>query len=109
MRNLIIYLSLFVLAVNVSCAQLKANESKTIPEQKAGIVKTPETAIKIAEVLWFSIYGEKIYNSKPFKAKLIKDDEIWYVEGTLNTDKGGVPFMEIQRKDCKILKFGHGK
>jgi hypothetical protein len=22
---------------------------------------------------------------------------------------GGVPFIEIQKKDCKILKFGHGK
>lgn len=50
-----------------------------------------------------------IYESKPFKAKLIKNDLVWYVEGTLNYDRGGVPYMEIRRSDCKILRFGHSK
>lgn len=29
-----------------------------------------ETAIKIAEAIWYPIYGEKIYDKKPFVARL---------------------------------------
>ena len=67
-----------------------------------------ETAIKIAEAIWLPIYGKKIYDNRPFIAKL-RDSSVWVVEGTLNSAKGGVPYMEIQKSDCKILKVFHGK
>src|ERR1700694_3852686 len=71
-------------------------------------VPNAETAIKIAEAVWLPIYGEKIYENKPFKAKL-KNSNVWIVQGTLKNDLGGVPYIEIQKKDCKILKVYHGK
>lgn len=71
-------------------------------------VPDEETAIKIAEAIWLPIYGDKIYNCKPFKARLVQS-KIWIVEGTLHEAKGGVPYIEIQKKDCKILKVSHGK
>lgn len=73
-------------------------------------VPDKETAIKIAEAIWFPIYGTKIYDSRPFVAKL-KDNKIWIVEGTLKKEYnvGGVPYIEIQKKDCKVLKVTHGK
>lgn len=107
MKNALL-IFLFSLTISSSCAQLK--ETKTIhSEPKLGIVNNEETAIKVAEALLFSVYGDRINLSRPFKAKLIKENEIWLVEGTLHTDKGGVPFIEIQKKDCKVVKFGHGK
>ena len=71
-------------------------------------VPNEETAIKIAEAIWLPIYGEKIYQKKPFKAEL--ENEVWIVKGSLPLGmKGGVPYIEIQKKDCKILQVTHGK
>lgn len=82
-------------------------------------VPDAETAIKVAEAIWLPIYGERIYQKKPFKARL-KSSNVWIVEGTLQMDSavgarsisitvGGVPYIEIQKSDCKILKVTHGK
>lgn len=91
-------------------ANINAQNKKTsgYDPQKDGYVPNAETAIKIAEAIWLPIYGDKIYDSKPFKATL-RDNEVWVVEGTLNTQRGGVPYAEIQKKDCKILKVIHTK
>jgi hypothetical protein len=75
---------------------------------KEGYVPNKETAIKVAEALWLPAYGDKINNSKPFVAKL-KDGKVWIVQGTLHAQKGGVPYIEIQKTDCKVLKMYHGK
>lgn len=74
-----------------------------------GFVPDEITAVKIAEAVWLPIYGEKIYKSKPFIAKLL-ENEVWIVEGTLSKDMvGGVPYIEIQKADGKILKVFHSK
>jgi hypothetical protein len=68
-------------------------------------VPNAETAIKVAEAIWLPIYGEKIYENRPFRASLTNAN-VWIVEGTtMKETKGGVPYIEIQKKDCKILKF----
>ena len=75
---------------------------------KKGFVPDDTTAIKIAEAVWLPIYGNIIYSKKPFKAVLKKG--VWIVEGTLPRNyQGGVPYIEIQKKDGKILKVIHGK
>ena len=72
------------------------------------IVPNEETAIKIAEVILFSIYGQNIYSSRPYCIEL--KNGVWIIEGSLPKDsKGGVPYIEIQKKDGKILKVMHGK
>jgi hypothetical protein len=87
----------------------KKQESKT--ENCDGMVDyvpNKETAIKIAEAILYAIYGENIYKQKPFIVTL--DNEVWMVEGSLPKGmKGGVAYIEIQKKDCKILKVTHGK
>ncbi len=72
-----------------------------------GFVPDEKTAIKIAEAIWYPIYGNEIFEEKPFKAEL--KDSVWIVRGTLNYDVGGVAYIEIQKRDCKILKVTHGK
>lgn len=67
------------------------------------------TAIKIAEAIWLPIYGKSIYRKKPFVAELV-DNSTWVVKGTLLKGKvGGVPYIEIQKCDGKILTVTHGK
>lgn len=74
-----------------------------------GYVPDDSTAIKIAEAIWFPIYGETIYEERPFKA-MLNEDDVWIVEGTLPEGfKGGVPYIEIRKRDCKILRVSHGK
>ena len=75
--------------------------------QEHDLVPDEETAIKVAEAIWLPIYGRFIYKSKPFKATL--KDGIWIVKGTLKKSKGGVPYAEIQKSDCKFLKVTHTK
>lgn len=76
---------------------------------KDGFIPDKETAVKVAEAVWLPIYGSTIYNSRPFKATL-SDSTVWIVEGTLKKNyKGGVPYLEIQKADGKILKVNHSK
>lgn len=75
------------------------------------LVPDEVTALKIAEAVWLPIYGKMIYRKKPFVAKLINNN-VWQIKGTLKTQYrslGGVPYIEIQRCDSKVLKVTHGK
>ena len=76
---------------------------------KSLCLSNEDDTIKIAEKEWYKIYGENIYKKKPFVAE-IKNDSIWVIQGTLpeNYD-GGVPYAEINAKNCKILKITHSK
>lgn len=89
---------------------------------KEGYVPDSVTAIKIAEAVWMPIYGITIYRSRPFIAKLSKDKKVWTVTGTFNRSepdtvkgdtviisKGGVPYVEISKQDCRILRLYHGE
>lgn len=74
-----------------------------------GFVPNEKTAIKVAEAIWVPIYGTQVLNKKPYEAEL-KGDTVWVIQGTLpETDLGGVPYIEIRKSDCKILKVSHGK
>jgi hypothetical protein len=72
-------------------------------------VPDEKTAISIAEAVWLPIFGEKIYNSKPFIATLDTIKMIWTVKGTLNAYKGGVPYIQLQKSDAKIVTVYHTK
>ena len=97
-----------VLGVSVVLCCFVLTYAQIANPAKDGYVPNKETAIKVAEALWLPVYGDKINNSKPFVAEL-KDGKVWIVQGTLHAQKGGVPYIEIQKSDCKILKMYHGK
>lgn len=98
----LILVSLLVLVL--SCTPVKSIKNNN----NLNYVPNEETAVKIAEAIWNPLYGKNIENFKPYKARM-KDSLIWIVEGTLEKGKGGVPYIEINKKDCKILKVTHGK
>jgi hypothetical protein len=82
-------------------------QQQMVTDTTINYVPDEVTAVKIAEAIWLPIYGAKIFKNRPFNARLQKG--VWIVEGTSYTEKGGVPYIEIQQKDCKILKVIHGK
>jgi hypothetical protein len=73
-----------------------------------GFVPDAATALKIAEVILVSIYGQDSFDGqKPFKVELNKN-EVWEITGTLPPwTMGGVAFIQIQKSDSKILKVIH--
>jgi len=84
------------------------NNKGYMPED--GVVPNAETAIKIAEVVWFPIYGDSIYTKQPFNAEYKAKEKCWYVSGTLPENTlGGVPEIKINKMDGKILYINHGK
>ncbi|BEG99154.1 NTF2 fold immunity protein [Bacteroides sedimenti] len=75
--------------------------------EKYDVVTNEEDAAKIGEIILLSIYGQRIYQSRPYSVEL--RDGIWIIEGSLNADKGGTPYIEIRKRDCKIMKISHCK
>ena len=75
---------------------------------KNGYVPDSTTAIKIAEAVWLPIYGQHIYDERPFVSEL--KIGIWTVHGTLpENSEGGTAEIEISQQDGKILKVIHYK
>ena len=77
-------------------------------------VPDEETAKKIAEAIWLPIFGERIFEQKPYDATLVNDT--WIVKGLLPPPcryipdcRGGSAYIEIRKSDCKILLVKHGK
>ncbi len=101
------YIYLSALAFCLCGSVIAENLKHTfVPEQ--GYVPDAKTAIMIAEAVWLPIYGNGIYEKKPFVAKL--QGEIWVIQATLpNEMLGGVPVAEISKKSGEILRISHGK
>lgn len=100
------YLIFLLIILTLSfCAHNKKMQNTS--KIKTKLIKNDTTAIKLAEIILFSTYGERINKSRPFKAKL--SSNIWRVNGTLNYDVGGVPYIEFRADDCKVIKIGHSK
>lgn len=76
-------------------------------------LKLDETsAVKIAEVIFVKVYGEKVLKEKPWKVKLEQDDTIFHIEGTFNRPKGtkgGVGEIRIKRSNAEVVSIMHGK
>lgn len=75
-----------------------------------GIVPDEESAIKIANTVLVSIYGDSVNNNMPFDVKFDKDYNSWVVNGTLKENEiGGVPNVIIKKSDGEIIAVWHTK
>jgi NTF2 fold immunity protein len=84
----------------------------------SGYVPDSTTAVKIAEAVLASVYGEKhIESERPFTATL--KNGVWTVTGTLHCPDGkggfttfcdgGVAEVQISKIDARISFMSHGK
>ena len=72
-------------------------------------VPDEETALKIAEAVLLSTYGDDVLSEKPFIAAFDESKKAWIVTGSLPDGYvGGVPEIVIRKSDAKILKIHHG-
>lgn len=99
---------LFVLLIIFACCKpASVNQNKW--DLSDGYVPDSATAIKMAEIIFVRVYGEKVLEKKPFHA-VLHDKTTWVIEGTLESGiDGGVPHMEIQKADGRIINLYHSK
>lgn len=81
-------------------------KNEVIPDK---VISDSETAVKVAEVFLFKIYGEQnIIKQKSYAVNYI--NEYYVINGTLPKQmKGGTFLIIINSKDGKVIKLTHGK
>lgn len=85
------------------------------------LVKNEETAVQLAEILLFQVYGEdKIKSQRPYEVKLVKNN-IWIITGSLNENIfqkllygnfpkfGGTFEVKIDAKNAQVIYITHYK
>lgn len=73
------------------------------------VIPNEQAAIEIATAIFKIHYGKDLKSKIPLKAKLIQN-KYWLVEGSLpNGYDGGVPYIKISKKDCKVIEIYHSK
>ncbi|WP_052732488.1 YbbC/YhhH family protein [Hymenobacter terrenus] len=98
-------------STNAQTPKAKLQEPSASPSfiPAGGFVPDAATAIRIAEAVWLPIYGKKVLTEKPYTARLIGKG-VWVVEGSLREGRdGGVAYIEISKRDGRILEVIHGK
>lgn len=91
MKKIIYILTIFIIVFTFLCFNSydKVNKIDYVPDE--------DTAVKIAEVIFLSMYGKEILEYKPYKTQLI-NKEYWRVEGYLDEEEAGiVPIIEIRK------------
>ncbi|MCI1188077.1 YbbC/YhhH family protein [Hymenobacter sp. DH14] len=107
-----------IMGLLMVASSAKAQTPKARPQEptaspsfmpSGGFVPDAATAKRIAEVVWLPIYGKKVLSEKPYQATL-NSKGVWVVEGSLPKDMdGGVAYIEISKRDGRILEVTHGK
>lgn len=75
-----------------------------------GFVPDKKTALKVAEAILISVYGEKQFAAEqPLKIALV-DNDVWLVWGSLDPRRlGGTAVIKISKRTGKVLFLGHGQ
>jgi hypothetical protein len=78
-----------------------------VPLPKEGLVPDKETAIKIAEVVLFRLYGEEnIISQRPYKVR--QEDDTWWISGTIKENMFGSVFnIAISKQTGAVLHLEH--
>lgn len=92
----------------VEAALTETNKHNYI-DYKNIIIKDKETAISIAELVLFDIYGkENIIEQRPYRVE--NSHGFWILQGTLEPETlGGVFMIIIDSKNGEVVKITHGK
>ena len=112
MKKVIVFVIIIVFVIAIS-GILVFNMTKPqdgyVYKLEDGFVPDAETAIKIAEAVWYPIYGD-LTEEQPFIATYIEKDNAWYVRGSMpenTTTVGGMAEILIRKSDGKVIFIRH--
>jgi hypothetical protein len=73
------------------------------------VVPDEAAALRIAESVLVSVYGDGVFVTKPFKVTYHDSDKTWHIIGSLPRNSvGGVPEIIIRKTDAKVMFIHHG-
>jgi len=74
------------------------------------VIPDPKSAVDIAEIILFPIYGkDNIVRQRPYRVEL-SNGHVWNIEGTLSTGhEGGTFLIAIDKCDSRVLTIWHEK
>lgn len=64
-----------------------------------------QMAARIAESIWFSLYGDTIIEMRPIQ--VFKEKKRWLVKASRQYGNKGIPYIEIDQKDGTVVGFGY--
>lgn len=94
---------------NIIASRLTSKPKSDKGQRKVNLNLSKETAVKIAEVILASIYGEKVLEQRPWK--VTETDTDFEIKGTFHSGKsrkGGVAEITISKTDARVIKYTHG-
>jgi hypothetical protein len=102
----------FTITISLLIGSLGCFAGGPLDDQR-GLIRSKETAIRVAEAILFPIYGRKtIEAQKPYEVEL--HDGTWYVSA--HTPKGyngptlmfgGGFYIALSQKDARVLEIGY--
>ena len=72
---------------------------------KEGITRT--MAARIAEAIWYTQFGDRIIECRPYS--VVFSEGLWIVAADNSEEIVGNPYMEIDAKDGRIVRYILGK
>jgi ABC-type oligopeptide transport system substrate-binding subunit len=118
---LLLIIIVFLQSLNACCSNTESKQTKIEsycfnnnsvenlrPDNEDDIVFNEIIANQLATLFLHSIYGKmKIERQRPFNIEL-KNNEIWVVRGSKPIHTfGGLFYIEINKKDAKVLGYFH--
>ncbi len=98
----------FLLLNGLYSAESKLKDAKEQPSAQIDLRLNEKTAIKIAELILVSVYGETVLTQRPWK--VTDNGNCFTILGTFHgKGLGGVAEIQINKSDARVIKCTHGK
>lgn len=100
---MIIIFLLFIFGSSISTTI----HSNTI--QHKDVLSNKNIALKVGELILEGYFGKKMNYCYPLKIHL-ENSKYWIIEGSIPKEyDGGIPYLKIQKSDCKVIQIYHSK
>lgn len=79
-------------------------------EDNLGLITDSKDLLKKVEAIWIKTYGRHVKNQKPYKIFYDKENSVWLVHGTLQSNiSGGVAYILVDNNTGDVLAIWHGR
>jgi hypothetical protein len=110
-HRLVTFLAILVIANTCNLAKASRYELPKWSPPAEGVVRDAKTAITIARAIWISVnpdIGSSISDEHAWQSEMVAtlQNGVWHVtNNTKNGEVGGALFIEISKRDGRILNI----
>ncbi len=97
-----------ILCISIFCLISISISSSSYEDKGSQPIINKKLALQIGELILDNKYGNTMKKEKPLS--IIDHDSAWFIHGNLPKNfLGGEGYIEIDKRNCKILRLGHSK